>query len=102
MRKVCFAACFLFLPCLTLEVPVYDSRPGFFRQDRGFDFSDNDFASLTSCPRYKLPESEIPIDAAVAVGYTANTYKTTAQSGEFLNLSTNLIFIIVLGLYEEA
>ncbi len=80
-------------------VPIYDGRPGVHSPDRGFDFSKEDFAALTSWPRF--PGKEVPLDVAVALGYTANTYKTTNQGLEYVNLSTNILFVIVLGLFDE-
>ena len=54
---------------------MYDGRAGKNPRhlERGFDFSDSDFAALSSWPRFDM--EEVPSDSAVAVGYTVNTYK---------------------------
>ena len=81
-------------------MPIYDGRAGIRHRDRAFDFSDDDFASLSSWPRF--PEKEVPFDAALAVGYTARSYVTSSQTGtDYLNLSTNILFVVVLGLFDQ-
>ena len=84
---------------IQISVPVYDGQPGVRHSGRGFDFSEADFASLTRWPHF--PKSEVPTDAAVAVRYTANTYKSTGQGTDYVNLSTNILFVVVLGLFDE-
>lgn len=82
-------------------VPIYDGRIGFRHAKRGFEFTNEDLASLASWP--VLSMGELPDDAAVAIGYSVKTYKTQAATAgaEFTNLSTNILFVILLGEYEE-
>lgn len=71
-------------------VPVYDGRAG---PGRKFNFSDSDFASLSSWPIYRRGRGEVDVDTVVAVGHTVGTY--TGAAGRYL--TTNVQFIIVLG-----
>ena len=93
---------FLFDQFLTFDsVPIYDGRFGFCYTNRSFQFTDADFVTLNSWPTLSMPE--LPDDAAVAIGYTVNSYKTQAATAgaEYTNLSTNIQFVILLGEYEE-
>ena len=65
--------------------------------DRGFKFTDDDFNTLTTWPSFKTQAALM--DAAVAIGYSVNTY---VSCGGTTYLSTNILFVIVLGLYSEA
>lgn len=82
-------------------VPIYDGRVGIKYTDRGFDFQDEDFDSLFTWPQLRV--DEVPDDAAVAVGYSLSSFKPQNASApsDTVYLSTNLLFVIVLGLVKE-
>lgn len=81
---------------IQFKVPLYDGHAGMKHPDRGFDFSDADFQSLLPWPHFDMTEALT--DAAVAIGYTTNMYKLR----EVVYLSTNILFVIVLGFYSDA
>lgn len=80
-------------------VPVYDGRPSEDGTDKGFCFTDNDFNTLTN--RRHWVRRDIPQDAAVAVGYAVARYTSTVAAIEYVNVSTNIMFVIVLGLHDS-
>lgn len=71
---------------------IYDGRK---QQNReAFAFMQQDFNTLASWPLYKGGRKDLPSDAVLAVGYTLSTY--TSHAG--LQVSTNIQFVILLGL----
>jgi hypothetical protein len=80
---------FSYLHCL---VPIYDGRG---ESGRGFNFTDEDFQSLTSLPLYRNGKKDLPNEAVVAVGYTLSTYEGTQSRSKIL--SSNVQFVILLG-----
>ena len=85
----------------TSLVPIYDSHIRIKYTDRGFDFQDKDFDSLFTWPQ--LCVDKVPDNAAVAVGYSLSSFKpqNALASSDTVYLSTNLLFMIVLGLVKE-
>ena len=83
-----------FWSCLkSTSVPIYDAR----QCDKGFGFSDGDFAKLSTWPLYGKGKKDLPTDesAVVAVGYTLGTYLNAKTQDPVL--SANLQFVILLG-----
>lgn len=78
-------------------VPVYDIRK------HEFKFSTKDFASLSSLPLYRNGISDLPINSAVTVGYTANTYAYIQADApaKSLALSLNVQFVLFHGYLDQ-
>ena len=70
-------------------VPIYDGRSG-------FNFTEEEFLELATLPLYKDGTRDLPEKAVVAVGYSVNTY--TGEKSGSTNLSTNVQFVILLGI----
>ena len=82
-----------------LAVPVYDGRPSEDGTDKGFCFTDDDFNTLIN--RKRWVRRDVPQDAAVAVGYTIAKYTSSLSGIEYTNVSTNVMFVVVLGLHDS-
>ncbi|KAF8884362.1 hypothetical protein BD779DRAFT_1787287 [Infundibulicybe gibba] len=76
-------------------VPIYDGRA---KTSLPFKFTDKDFDRLTSLPLYRNGQEDLPVDAVVAVGYTLNTYDRRYNGGSTEQLSSNVHFVILLGI----
>ncbi|KAF8881013.1 hypothetical protein BD779DRAFT_1675678 [Infundibulicybe gibba] len=76
-------------------VPIYDGRA---KTSLPFKFTDKDFDRLTSMPLYRNGREDLPMDAIVAVGYTLNTYVRHYNGGSTEQLSSNVLFVILLGI----
>ena len=75
-------------------MPIYDGRAT--TTQKAFSFTSTDFEMLANWPQWKS-ERELPVDSIVAIGYTWTTYTT----GSYLNLSSNLLFVILLALGDD-
>ena len=80
-------------------VPIYDGCPSDFCAD-GFLFKDSDFHNLSKFPIFEDGKQDLPSDSLVAVGYTLGTYTSDGYTAP--NLSTNIQFVIFLGVSAEA
>lgn len=78
-------------------VPIYDGRQS--AKCPAFMFTSDDFQKLPKWPLWK-GKGEIPDDSLVVVGYTWTTY--TGYSSSSPSLSSNLLFVILVGLGDGA
>ncbi|KAF8890906.1 hypothetical protein BD779DRAFT_1468999 [Infundibulicybe gibba] len=70
------------------DIPIYDGRG---RNGPPFNFTAKNFEDIRTFPLYHGGHADILVGALVAVGYTLNMY------GERAQLSTNIQFLILLG-----
>ena len=92
MTTVCAVFIWSLMSLIIPTVPIYEGRR---KYGPGFTFSPEDFGSLSSLPLYWKGIRDLSEQAVVAVGYTLGTW--IGRNGE-KNLSTNLQFLIVLGM----
>lgn len=90
-------SCLLIAHVLLCSVPIFDGRRT--PKHPPFMFTDDDFKNLPKWPLWKGTD-ELPPDSLVVVGYTWTTY--TGYSSTSPSLSSNLLFVILLGLGDEA
>ncbi|KAF8076943.1 hypothetical protein FPV67DRAFT_1665179 [Lyophyllum atratum] len=77
-----------------------DTVPVFYGREahglKPFLFTDKDFSTLSSRPRYRGNVKEIPDESIVAVGYGVGLYISKGASANKY-LSSNIFFVIILG-----
>ncbi|KAF8878570.1 hypothetical protein BD779DRAFT_1676827 [Infundibulicybe gibba] len=77
------------------HIPIYD---GCGKTGRQFTFSDTDFRELHTFPLYRGGREDVMSESIVAVGYTVNLFSRTVAGVAANQLSTNLQFLILLGM----
>ncbi|KAF8877979.1 hypothetical protein BD779DRAFT_1677050 [Infundibulicybe gibba] len=77
------------------HIPIYDGRG---KTGRQFTFSDTDFRELHTFPLYRGGREDVTSESVVAVGYTVNLFSRTVAGAVTNQLSTNLQFLILLGM----